>query len=642
MEKVECIKICVKHGAQLDFRTSEENAILPGANALHLACFYGKIHSARAMVSLSGADDPVAAAIATLKNADGTLPENKDTDVKKRGGSAMLLSPTSIGGYTPLHLAVKQGHAGLIRFILNTPEGKESTNITDKSGQLPKQYALKSSNRGILEEFFSNSLGDILEKVLTSDDTSQAACARVMLTNGRSIGCFEYEDIVQCEVFRSSRGQILAQAIMRTASKPLLTAFIDMGASLLQADEAGLPAAFWLKYFAAAANKDPVLPLPASIAENKQIGDMLDRVKKCEQESFQNKFMLGLSQAPSAVVSSANANAGDKKQAAQQQQNSAAADDANLIGSKMKEGFGVTVKPDVLKQLVQVTSDPKESAPSLMGFFDKFKKQGTGKQLPAGPVLDAALWDTRLFLVKMIASCGGTLLATQNSLSQSEERKRIAGNAAQVDVKDDKQLQQLSNSALSPASLALEPVHLATLHLYTGQPSIRNQVEKTLLQWNQNQPWQPFVLALEQAVARLPVIQGVVYRAVDIRFDAKSMAIGNRVKWSTFSSCSQDWQNGADIIRQERGIIFIVQSLSGRVLGKYSSNPVDAEVIFLPGTEFEIVDHYRGQIPALGQANIRKKTYAAKAKDTDKAKLGHACLLIEVRELPASATASTE
>jgi hypothetical protein len=129
--------------------------------------------------------------------------------------------------------------------------------------------------------------------------------------------------------------------------------------------------------------------------------------------------------------------------------------------------------------------------------------------------------------------------------------------------------------------------------------------------------------------------EGEVYRAIDAKFDAKALAIGTRIKWSTFSTCSLEWQSASELIRLKRGLVYVVQSRTGRVVNRYSKSPIDAEVIFLPGTDFEIVSYYKGALIALGQANIRKTSYAAKPREIDEAARGEACLIIELREVAA-------
>lgn len=250
----------------------------------------------------------------------------------------------------------------------------------------------------------------------------------------------------------------------------------------------------------------------------------------------------------------------------------------------MKTGFEVEVKADV-EEILRDT--PLDATPSILGFLRDLKKK---KKVPNTA---AILWESRIHLVKMVAS----------------------------------------GSVAWKTKVALEPLHLLALYLYTGNPTIHEQVNKALTKWSASSFWHPMVFALHQAVSLLPRFQGEAYRSIDSSFDAKSFALGTKLKWSTFTISSSEWQNATDLIGSKRGMVFIIQSRSGRLIKHYSQTPLDSEVIYLPGTEFEIINYYRGSLIALGQANIREKCYGAKPKDLDLAAEGKGCLLIEIREL---------
>jgi len=178
----------------------------------------------------------------------------------------------------------------------------------------------------------------------------------------------------------------------------------------------------------------------------------------------------------------------------------------------------------------------------------------------------------------------------------------------------------------------LQPIHIIALYLYTGNLTIYRQVNVTLSNWKNDNPWNPFIYCLYQAISLLPEYTGEVYRAVDCKFNLHDYAIGNVLRWNTFSMCSLEWKNSSELIEQKKGIVFIIKSKSGRIISSYSKYPVDSEVMFLPGTEFTVVDHYVGNVIALGQANIRKNTYGAKEKDYEKAMNSELCLIVELEE----------
>src|SRR5258706_14076473 len=94
VDKIECIKICKKYGADLEFRTSNMNKIIAGATSLHLACFYGRLASTQTLCDLG-------------------CNEN---------------SQTSVDGYTPLHISIRQCHANIVRYLMSTEKGKKNMN----------------------------------------------------------------------------------------------------------------------------------------------------------------------------------------------------------------------------------------------------------------------------------------------------------------------------------------------------------------------------------------------------------------------------------------------------------------------------------------------------------------------------------
>ena len=100
-ERIECLKTCLKFGADMDFRTAPDNDILPGANALHLSAFYG------ARIAWSNWD------LNSRPLVCGAGKYHALTALVNLNGS--LLSKTSVHGWTPLHIGVKQGHPEVVR-----------------------------------------------------------------------------------------------------------------------------------------------------------------------------------------------------------------------------------------------------------------------------------------------------------------------------------------------------------------------------------------------------------------------------------------------------------------------------------------------------------------------------------------------
>lgn len=241
---------------------------------------------------------------------------------------------------------------------------------------------------------------------------------------------------------------------------------------------------------------------------------------------------------------------------------------------KMTEGYNVKTHKSMLSKIQNA------SEPGILGFLDKLRGNKTES-------LDRVIWESRVHIIKLIAT-GSDLLS---------------------------------------------PIHILALYLYTGSSTVSGQVNLTLSNYSEKSLWSPFIICLYQAIQQLPSLIGEVYRGVDCAFDTKMYAIGTKITWSSFSVCTTDWRSPSEFIRDKKGIIFIIKSRTGKSVAQYSRNPVDNEVIFLPGVQFTITAIYRPDVIALGQANIRTTTFTAKETDLKKAQDGHASIILEIDEL---------
>ena len=136
-----------------------------------------------------------------------------------------------------------------------------------------------------------------------------------------------------------------------------------------------------------------------------------------------------------------------------------------------------------------------------------------------------------------------------------------------------------------------------------------------------------------QAINLIELTETELYRAVDIPFNMEDFAIGKKLSWNTFSSTSKSWKTCSDLINKKSGIVFIIKSKTGRDISKYSKNPVDGEVLFLPNTKFSVTNHFSPSITCLGQENIRLSTFKIKDKDYERACQGTASIIIELTEI---------
>jgi len=174
---------------------------------------------------------------------------------------------------------------------------------------------------------------------------------------------------------------------------------------------------------------------------------------------------------------------------------------------------------------------------------------------------------------------------------------------------------------------------MLVLYLYTAELSVREQIEETLVSWKKNEDWQPLINCLFQTFQILPPLVGEIYRIVDAPFDPNLLAVGNILTWSNFTLCSQEWQNASQMLKANKGIVFIIQSKFARRIAHYSPSPVDAEVLLLPGSKFQVKYHYKPNIIVLGQANIRERSFTLSEKDMAKVIAGKLSIIVELVQM---------
>ncbi|AYV77769.1 MAG: ankyrin repeat protein [Edafosvirus sp.] len=514
LNKVECIKVCVKYGAKLETRTANDNKIIQGATPLHLACFYGQFNAVQTLCELK---------------ADYT-------------------AITTVHGHNPLHLAIKYGHSNIVRYLLSVDKENKNINTMDKEGHLPVYYASMLGNEAILDEFFTNKLGLLLEKVLLSPPEIELKCADTLTKYGQSMSCYNHDFISDITM---DKGMSVVTSALINGNKYLVDSLMQLGPDLNKKDNYGVPASFWASYLGYDKKSKP----------NELTLQMLDRVASAQKKSLQHKMLLNINN--DKMITCVDKN-----------------EPINII-LKMTQNYLMKIKDDVVSQM----KSSYQSGMSMLGFLEKLKSNKLTNKLDN---VDTVMKDMKIHLISTIAS------------------------------EDD---------------CKLDPTHLMALYLYTGNMAIFNQVNAVLSDWQKHAVWHPYVYNLYQAVMILPAYVGEVYRMVNIPFDQKQYVVGNQIMWNTFSICSGDWNNAKELIAQKKGIIFIIKSLTGRNISKYSKYKVDNEAIFLPGTKFIINRILKPDIIAINQENIRDSTFKATEKDLERAHNKQASIIIEIHEV---------
>merc|ERR1712187_814320 len=147
---------------------------------------------------------------------------------------------------------------------------------------------------------------------------------------------------------------------------------------------------------------------------------------------------------------------------------------------------------------------------------------------------------------------------------------------------------------------------------------------------------------------------GELYMAAPRSLPRTALAPGTRVRTSGFISAVPAWQSAVAAVDEfarraavpgsampefggGKGVVFIVtKSITGRVVGRHGFGD-DCEVLFAPGASFVVQRWYQGDVIALGQSNIRDRSFGIESEDAmAKAATGSRALIIAIEEVPSS------
>jgi hypothetical protein len=150
-----------------------------------------------------------------------------------------------------------------------------------------------------------------------------------------------------------------------------------------------------------------------------------------------------------------------------------------------------------------------------------------------------------------------------------------------------------------------------------------------------------YACALLEALLKLPALRGEAFIGSS-RAQRKQFTVGQTFQWCHFASASTLWkvalENAPSFTSSTRkGVVFIVASRTGRLVGAHSQFAFDSEVLFLPNTVFRVTNWYHGDVIALGQANIREHTFGVKERDDERLPMAQLMesdksLIIEITE----------
>jgi len=159
----------------------------------------------------------------------------------------------------------------------------------------------------------------------------------------------------------------------------------------------------------------------------------------------------------------------------------------------------------------------------------------------------------------------------------------------------------------------LDAAELMAIGMFTNNAVVAEVRNKQLLQRQFSSVMvKNYVSVLHGALTKLQPFRGEVFLAADT--DRKLFLKGREFTWNRFVSGSSLWrvalENAPSFTSKARkGCVFLIKSISGRIVGQYSQHSFDSEVVFLPSTRFQVSNWYHGDVIALGQENVREHSY---------------------------------
>lgn len=474
---------------------------------------------------------------------------------------------------TPMHIAAMQGQAGILRLLKNN---KADMGARDRNGNTPVAYCRDDATRRIL----INPAFDIVMRLARGDFPAESisdACALVRAQDIKMLqtGC---PNSMRVANLVNSTGYNPFMESVIYGNVPVALALSHIGALPSTANSHGVNSYTWSKWInngrikacvADAHNHDPGFQMDTCALQ-------LDRLQKMSRQSGQEMNILYLGTPP-------------KK----------------FTGSTQGVVSGIGARMDTAAQL------PAQLSPEKLAAWQEML-------YPAAPLKNTSS------------------VPSMDEISQTLIMSRVTGEPQNQSFVEQIRWQSkvFATSMVASGLTNLTASQIALLYLYPTLAESLNTLTAASSGIN-------YVRMYYSALKSIESYQGEVYlgttklSGLDNR---QHFQPGKTVSWPYFISASSMWRvatdNAPDFANDKKqGTVFIIKSKSGRPIGGYSQFPSDAEIVFLPHTEFKVTNWYLGNIICLGQSNIREHTFRTKEEDRARLMNGHGSLIIELTEI---------
>lgn len=249
--KIECIKVLVEHGIEIEQKTANDNPILAGATALHLAAYYGRVESARLLLQL-GAN----------------------------------CNATDVNQCTALHIAVMQNQTEIVKLL-------KYSNINcfalDNLGYTALSYCRSNDE---IKQILINPIYNLLISLARGEFKSEEekiACD-LLLNHSGAIGCLSTKDAV--DIIGQDGKTPLMEAIIHSTTNVIQT-LLTLGADPTKTNLHGINSFVWSEWI----NNTKVKTLLQNF-NNNDVSTFVQRLKSASTQNTQNAMTLYLASKP--------------------------------------------------------------------------------------------------------------------------------------------------------------------------------------------------------------------------------------------------------------------------------------------------------------------------------------------------------
>jgi ankyrin repeat protein/uncharacterized protein YegL len=166
------------------------------------------------------------------------------------------------------------------------------------------------------------------------------------------------------------------------------------------------------------------------------------------------------------------------------------------------------------------------------------------------------------------------------------------------------------------------------MNVYTNNHIVAPMINKELIE--QTNDYGTYTASVIESLKKLPRHVGECF--VGSREVNRALFVPDTTfHWAGLRSASQSWKialDNTESFETNKGTVFLIHSKNGHQV-LYST---DLEIIFSPLSTFKITNWYRGDVIALGQANIREHTFKLAEEEIEDYTNSNRALIIELTE----------